>query len=254
MKTPVSTGELPQTRSESYAPLTPEQWDALRRLDTCTVSNAIETFHVRLRNEGFAGPGIRCLFPELGPMLGHAVTAQIRSSGPPVEGHAYLDRTDWWNAVLSVPPPRVVVIQDIDRTPGRGGFIGEVHANILMALECVGAVTNGAVRDLPAVSAMGFPLFARNPAVSHSYVHIVSVGCAVEIAGLKVQPGDLIHADCHGVLSIPREIAPEIPAAAERIRDHERKLIGLCRAPNFSIEKLRAVVRENAQTPNARLE
>lgn len=233
--------------------LTREQFEAIRRLDTCTVSNAIETFGVRLRNEGFAGPGVRCMFPELGPMLGNAVTAQIRSSGPPVAGHAYLDRTDWWNAILSVPPPRVVVIQDIDRTPGRGGFIGEVHANILMALECVGAVTNGAVRDLPAVSAMGFSLFARNPAVSHSYVHIVAIGVPVDIAGLKVEPGDLIHADCHGVLSIPREIASEIPAVAERIRDHERKIIGLCRAPNFSIDKLLTVVRETTQTPNPKV-
>jgi regulator of RNase E activity RraA len=246
-------GELRHRARGNYPPLTREQFQAIRKLDTCVVSNAIETFSVRLRNEGFAGPGILCMFPELGPMLGNAVTAQIRSSGPPVEGHAYLDRTDWWNAILSVPPPRVVVIEDIDRMPGRGGFIGEVHANILMALECVGAVTNGAVRDLPAVSGMGFPLFARNAAVSHSYVHIVSVGGAVEIAGLKVWPGDLIHADCHGVLSIPREIAPEIPAVAERIRDHERKIIGLCRAPNFSIDKLRAVVRESAQTPSSKV-
>lgn len=224
--------------------LAPEQYEALRRLDTCTVSNAIETFEVRLRNEGFTDSTVRCMFPRSDSMIGNAVTAKIRCSGPPVEGHPYLERTDWWNAILSVPPPRVVVIEDIDKTPGRGALLGEVHANILMALDCVGAVTNGAVRDLRAVESMGFYFFARNAAVSHSYVHIVSVGGPVEVGGLKVQTGDLIHGDCHGVLSIPREIATEIPAVAERIRDREHKLIGLCRAPNFSIDKLRKLVRE----------
>jgi len=226
--------------------LTPELYEALRRLDTCTVSNAIETFEVRLRNEGFSDSTIRCMFPRLSSMVGNAVTAKIRCSGPPVEGHAYLERTDWWNAILSVPPPRVVVIEDIDKSPGRGALLGEVHANILTALDCVGAVTNGAVRDLPAVESMGFYFFARSAAVSHSYVHIVSIGGPVEIGGLKIRTGDLIQGDCHGVLSIPREIAAEIPASVQRIRDRERKLIGLCRAPDFSLDKLRKLVREKS--------
>jgi regulator of RNase E activity RraA len=224
--------------------LTPEQYEALRRLDTCAVSNAIETFDVRLRNEGFTDATVRCMFPRSASMVGNAVTAKIRCSGPPVEGHAYLERTDWWNLILSVPPPRVVVIEDIDKFPGRGALLGEVHANILSALDCVGAVTNGAVRDLPAVESMGFYFFARNAAVSHSYVHIVSIGGPVEIGGLKVKTGDLIQGDCHGVLSIPRELAAEIPSVVARIREKERKLIGLCRVPDFSLEKLGKLVRE----------
>ena len=115
-----------------------------------------------------------------------------------------------------------------------------------MALDCVGAVTNGAVRDLPAVAAAGFHFFARNASVSHSYVHIVEVGGPVEVGGLKVHPGDLLQGDCHGVLSIPMEIATDIPAVAERIADKERKLIGLCRVSDFSLAKLREVVKETA--------
>lgn len=225
-------------------PLTPQQFEALRRLDTCTVSNAIETFQVRLRNEGFANAGIRCFFPNSRPMLGYAVTATIRCSGPPVEGHAYLERTDWWNSILSIPAPRVVVVQDLDKTPGAGALLGEVHANILLALDCVGAVTNGAVRDLPAVSATGFHFFAGNVAVSHSYAHIVKIGGTVEIGGLKVQPGDLLHGDIHGVLSVPKQIAAQIPAVAEQLVDKERKLIGLCRIGDFSVQRLRQAVRE----------
>jgi len=128
-------------------PLTPEEFEALRRLETPMVANVIDTFAVRLRNEGFADASIRCLFPLLEPMLGYAVTVRIRCSSPPPTGHAYPDRTDWWNHIISVPSPRVVVIQDVDSHPGRGALLGEVHGHILKALDCVGAATNGSVRD-----------------------------------------------------------------------------------------------------------
>lgn len=224
--------------------LSAEQFENLRRLDTCMVANAIETFNIRLRNEGFADARVRCMFPRLTSMLGYAVTAKIRCSGPPPDRDAYLDRTDWWDHVLSIPAPRVVVIQDLDQMPGTGALLGEVHANILAAFECVGAVTNGGVRDLPAVGAMGFHFFARNPTVSHSYAHIVEVGNPVEIGGLKIAPGDLLHGDVHGVLSVPSELAEEIPSVAARIAEKERKLIGLCRAPDFNSDKLKRAVRE----------
>lgn len=225
--------------------LSPEQLEAIRRLDTCTVSNAIETFEMRLRNEGFADASVRAMFPRLTPMLGYAATAKIRCSGPPPEGHSYFDRTDWWNYLLTIPAPRVVVIQDVDSDAGRGSFLGEVHVNILQALKCVGAVTNGAVRDLPAVAMAGFQMFAGGVSVSHSYAHIVEIGEPVEVGRLKIQAGDLIHGDCHGVLSIPKEIAHEIPAVAAKLIEQERKIIALCRSSEFSLEKLRAAVREH---------
>ncbi|MBI3666928.1 MAG: RraA family protein [Acidobacteria bacterium] len=223
--------------------LTTAQFEAICRLDTCTVSNAIETFHVRLRNEGYTR-GIYPVFEHLPPMLGYAVTGRIRCAGPPPVGHSYFERTDWWNYVLSVPAPRVVVIQDIDPDPGLGSFVGEVHANILLALGCVGTVTNGAVRDVDAIKLTGYQLFAGNLAVSHAYAHMVDFGEAVEIGGLAMHPGDLIHGDRHGVLKIPKEIAPQIPAVAAALLEKERKVIALCRSQGFSLEKLRAAIRE----------
>ncbi len=225
-------------------PLTAEQLAALRRLDTCAVANAIESFAVRLRNEGFTNSAIRCLFPQLPPLVGHAVTVKIRCSSPSADGHCYLDRTDWWNHILAIPAPRVVVIQDADPAPGTGSFIGEVHANILKALGCVGVVTNGTVRDVGAVEALGFPLFASGLAVSHAFTHIVEIGGEVEVGGLAVRPGDLLHGDRHGVLSVPKSIVAQIPAAVERNAARERKLIALCRNSDFSLEKLRAALAE----------
>jgi 4-hydroxy-4-methyl-2-oxoglutarate aldolase len=226
-------------------PITAELLRKLRRLDTPTISNAIEYFEVRLRNEGFTDGSIRCQFPQLAPLVGHAVTAKIRCSGPPVDRRAVLERNDWWETIRSVPGPKVFVVEDLDATPGQGALLGEVHANILMALDCVGAVTNGAVRDLPAVSAMGFQFFAAHPAASHSYAHIVEIGGAVKIGGLTIQPGDLLHGDAHGVVNIPIEIASKIPSIAERLQDNERKLIGLCRVSDFSVESLRQALQES---------
>jgi 4-hydroxy-4-methyl-2-oxoglutarate aldolase len=210
----------------------------LAALDTCTVSNAIERLDVRLRNEGFVSGAVVCQFPQLAPMVGYAATARIRTMSPPINHRCYYDRMDWWNYVNTLPAPRVMVLQDADPKQGVGAFVGEIHANIGMALKCVGCVTDGAVRDLPAVEAMGFQLFAGCLSVSHSYAHIIEFGEPVEIDGLKISPGDLIHGDRHGVLTIPLSIAAEIPDKASKILEEEAKLIEFCHSPQFSLDEL----------------
>ena len=216
--------------------------EILRRLDGCTVSNAIESFHTRLRNEGFADNSIRCLFPHLPPVLGYAATVKIRGSAPPMAAGMYAERTDWWDYVSSLPAPRVVVVQDMASKPGLGSLLGVVHVNILRALGCVGAVTNGAVRGLPAAEKLGFQLFAGNVSVSHAYMHIVEFGSPVEVGGLQVQSGDLLHGDLHGVQSIPLELAGKLPAAAAEIVAGDQELIMLCQSKDFSLEKLRSAL------------
>lgn len=223
-------------------PLSAEQLEALRRLDACTLANAIETFHERLRNEGFVDHSVRCLIPHLHPMLGYAATIKIRGSAPPTAGGVYQDRTDWWDYILSLPAPRVVVVQDAATRVGLGSLIGAVHMNILRALNCAGVVTNGSVRDIPSAASAGFPLFAGSVSVSHAYVHIVEIGEPVEIGGLKIRSGDLLHGDLHGVQSIPLDIAPRLPEVAAKIAAQEQELIALCRSPELSLEKLRAAV------------
>jgi len=225
--------------------LTPEQLEILRRLDACTLANAIETFHKRLRNEGFVDHTVHCLFPELSPMLGYAATVKIRGSAPPTAAGPYADRTDWWDYVLSLPAPRVVVVQDTASQAGLGSLLGAVHVNVLRALGCVGAVTNGSVRDLPAAKKLGFHLFAGSVSVSHAYVHIVEFGAPVEIGGLAIQSGDLLHGDLHGVQSIPLALADKVPLAAAEIVAREQELITLCQSKEFSIEKLREAVAKD---------
>src|ERR1700722_638259 len=114
--------------------LSSSELHALRLLDTCVVANAIETFEERLRNEGFANGSVRCLFPALESMVGYAATIKVRGSAPPTAGGLYPDRTEWWDYVLSVPFPRVVVVQDAETRTGLGSFLGAVHMNILKSL------------------------------------------------------------------------------------------------------------------------
>jgi 4-hydroxy-4-methyl-2-oxoglutarate aldolase len=128
------------------------------------------------------------------------------------------------------------------RKIGLGSLLGVVHVNILLALGCTGAVTNGAVRDLPTAEKLGFSLFAGSISVSHAYVHIVEFGTPVEIGGLKIQSGDLLYGDLHGVQTIPSSIAAKIPLAAAEIVAREQELITFCQSKDFTVEKLRGAI------------
>lgn len=210
----------------------------LAAVDTCSVANAIEQFDVRTRNEGFVSQVAHCMFPEMPPCAGHAVTATFRSSMTPVAGRCYFDRPDWWSYVASAPEPRFLVLQDVDRIAGLGALFGEIHANISIALGCCALLTNGAVRDLPGIRAAGLQTFAGSVSVSHAYAHIVDFGHPVEIGGLHIAPGDLLHGDRHGVISIPYDVAAEIPALAAEMLATEKEIIGYCRSSEFSLERL----------------
>jgi 4-hydroxy-4-methyl-2-oxoglutarate aldolase len=232
--------------------LKPAQLETFRHLTTCLVASAIETFRVRLPNTGFTDSSIRCIFEDQPPMIGYAATARMRSANPrmePSKTYDYYDRTDWWNHILSIPAPRVVVIEDDDNPPGLGAFVGEVHANILLSLGCVGVVTNGAVRDLTDIRTTEFQMFAGHVSVSHAYAHVFDFGSPVRVGGLQIQPGDLVHGDLHGVQTVPMEIADRVPAAAREVRQRRQQLIGLRRASDFSIEKLRQTIRDTALLP-----
>ena len=155
----------------SQGVLSAEEFEKLQALDSCSVANAIERFHVQLRNEGFTEGGLTCRFPEREPILGYAMTLKVRSSLPPSKNKVFLESTEWWDVLLALPKPRILVIQDVDRMPGAGALVGEVHAAILKSLGCIGVVTNGAVRDVPAIGRLGFQMFSGSLSVSHAYSH-----------------------------------------------------------------------------------
>jgi 4-hydroxy-4-methyl-2-oxoglutarate aldolase len=220
----------------------PAGLEELRQLDSCSVANAIETFGVRLRNSGFTDSTVRCIFEDFPPLIGYAATVRVRTSDPPMEGDSYYYRLDWLDHLLSIPAPRVLAIQDLDAHPGLGSFIGDVHTNILRAVECVGVVTNGAVRNVEAARALKFQVFAGNLSVSHAFAHVFDFGGPVQVGRMQVRPGDLLHGDRHGIQTVPIEIARKIPAVVQRMNQEEQELIEFCQSSAFTPEQLRADV------------
>ncbi len=220
------------------AVLSEEQLDYLRSIDSPTVANAIEIFDIRPRTEGYMTPDIKARFPELGPVVGYAVTAKIsakKPSGTPVS------RSDFLDYVLSLPGPRVVVMEDIDE-PALGAFWGEVQSNVFTAVGCVGCVTNGSVRDLNEAKELNFKFVSKEISVSHGYVHLVEFGAPVTVGGLTVNPGELIHADQHGVVEVPIDAAKEMKSAVDSVLAKERRTIEYCQSPNFTVEGLKKLV------------
>jgi len=217
--------------------------DALRKISSPSIANAIETFNVRPRNQGFMSSEIRCLFPELGPLVGHAVTAVIRAEPQPLEGHRS-STFGWWDYVLSIPAPRAIVVHDLDEPRGQGAQWGEVQANIHKALGAVGTITDGSVRDLDEVRALGFQFAAAHVSVSHAYVHMVDFGLPVKLGGLWVKPGDLIHCDQHGAVTIPPDLVPKVADAVRRVEADERKIIEVCQSREFSADKLKELYKQ----------
>ncbi len=214
--------------------LDPKELEMLRRWSTCAISNGIELFNIRPRNEGFMLPEIKCVFPELRPMIGYAVTAVISTSS---SGGHQIPMQELWKETLKTPEPRVVVIHDIDH-PVVGSFWGEVRTNIFKSLRCEGIVTDGAVRDLDEVREIGFHFFSSCVSVSHAYNHLLEVGIPVKVGGLVVKPGDLVMGDQHGVISIPLEMARDISEAVQLIEDRERAIITFCKSREFTLDGL----------------
>jgi 4-hydroxy-4-methyl-2-oxoglutarate aldolase len=215
--------------------LTPDELEALRRWPTPAISNAIELFNIKPRNEGSMLSEIKCAFPEMKPMIGYAATAVITAESS--EGRR-VSAPEWWEVIRKTPEPRIAVMHDIDR-PVIGSFWGEVNANIHEALGCAGTVTDGSVRDLDEVEELGFHFFSSCITVSHAYVHLIDVGIPIKVGGLLVKPGDLIMGDKHGVIAIPLEIARDVPKAAQMMEEWERRVINFCKSKEFNVEGLK---------------
>lgn len=214
--------------------------DALRTYDTPTLANALDSLTDRPANTGYTRPPVANLLPSLPVMVGLAVTATIRSESPWPDRATREHAIDaLYRAVRLTPAPRVVVVQDLD-ADGSGCLWGEVNATICRALDCEGVVTDGLVRDLPEVEAIGFRYVARGIGVSHAYVRVESTGEPIEVGGACVRPGDVIHADRHGALVVPSDLVSALPGAADAVVRRERALIRWVRSATFDPDDLMA--------------
>ncbi|MFP6808905.1 MAG: hypothetical protein VB957_17250 [Pseudomonadales bacterium] len=213
----------------------------LRTLDTPTVCNALELTSPERRDNGFTISHLICTRPELPPMVGFARTATISALAPDsVRGSAARDKRDAYYQYMGAgAQPTITVIQDMDGDKrGFGAWWGEVNSSIHKGLGSLGVITDGSVRDLPDIIE-GFQMLAGSIGPSHAYIHVQEYECDIEIFGMKVRHGDLIHADQHGAVVIPIEAAAKVKAAAETIAANERVIIDAAKQPGFNMEMLR---------------
>ncbi len=210
--------------------------EALRAVDSPTVSNAIEELNVRDHREGFAGSRVRCLFPELGVTLGYAVTATLDSTGPgPVDVGRGL--RSFCEILEAAPKPAVVIVQDVGPRPARAAMFGEYAAKLFRRLGAVAFITDGAVRDTHEVRALEFACFAGGTSVSHGNPRYVEIGNPIEIDGMPVRTGELIHADVNGLLNVPLEIAEALPDQVAKVRETERAAMAVIDSPEFTLDR-----------------
>jgi regulator of RNase E activity RraA len=230
-------------------PLPASVLDALARYDTPTICNAMEIVAPGRRLVGYTTKPLVCPFPDLPPMVGYARTVTIRSvlaSGLSA-AEQQARRIAYYEYVGTGQGPRISVIQDIDGPDvGFGAFWGEVQSAVHKALGCLGVVTDGSIRDI-AQWAPGFQALAGSIGPSHAYVHAESFGGEVRVAGMTVRSGDLIHADRHGAIVIPFDLAAKLPDAAELCGRRETPILEIARSPSFSLEKLKAALAQSAE-------
>ena len=212
-----------------------DDFSALAALDTPTVCNALEIALGGRRDSGFTRRTMISAPENIAPFVGRAATATIRARRRPGAGENPERRMAYYRATCV--PGAVAVIQDLDDPPGLGAFWGEVHSAVHAALGARGVVTSGSVRDLDMLDPR-LPILAGSVSPSHAFVDVEEIGGTVEIFGMTVNPGDIIHADRHGAVVIPESAAADIPRAAETIARREKEILDAARRGDFSLEKL----------------
>lgn len=223
---------MPEKR---IAMLSQAQIDELGSIDTPTICNAIERFHVRSEVTGYVGMNIRCLFPQFGSTVGYALTVTVDSTTPGVkpDDQAWIE---WVRAMDAAPKPIFLVFQDVGLHPEKSAHMGEIMASLAKRLGAVGVLTNGGVRDVLEVERLGFQYFAAGLVASHGNARLLQVNVPVTIDGVQIQPGQLLHGDRNGVVIIPAEVAERTFEMALRIRQEETDLLAFINGPEFSVD------------------
>jgi 4-hydroxy-4-methyl-2-oxoglutarate aldolase len=216
----------------------------LSTVDSPTLSNAVELLKIRPRREGFTPVQVRALFPEFGRMCGYAVTAQVETVTQTepfdIEGFVQL-----YGAVERSVKPAVIAFQEIGGFPDYAAHCGEVMSSIFTRLGAIGLVSDCAVRDIPEVRALRFHYFARGSVASHANFRIVRVGIPIQVFGMPISPGDLLHGDENGLISIPAGLEEKLPRMVDAVRSRERALIDFVRSDKFTAEGFRKHLKDS---------
>jgi len=213
----------------------------LSEVDTPTVCNAIEVAQGKRGFANFTRGTMLCSAPEEPAVVGFARTAKIAAKEPPTitPEEVKRRRLAYFENMSGGPRPAIAVVEDVDFPNCVGAWWGEVHTAVHKGLGMNGALTNSVMRDLGDMEP-GFPVIAGSVGPSHGFVHIREIATTVNIFGMQVNQGDLVHADRHGALVVPTDVIPTLAAAIQKLLDTEQLILGPAREPGFNFEKLQA--------------
>ena len=218
----------------------------LKRWNTPTIYNGWEQITRRdCAADAFNLEETCDFMPQMGPMIGYAITLVIE---PSHKEHKQVANAweDYRKYVASQAGPKIVVVQDNDKPQVIGSFWGEVNSNVHRALGCVGTITDGAIRDVDEMTNAGFKALARRLCVGHAHSIPVQWGCEVEVFGTKIQPGQLIHADKHGFLAVDASEQGELPEASVFMDQNECDTVIAAARSCAGLSSEEAVSRINA--------
>jgi regulator of RNase E activity RraA len=191
--------------------------------------------------DAFTRGTVLCADPSLPAIFGFACTATIRALAPSSDpaDDIRARRMAYYRYMAEGPQPRIAVLEDLDGREAVGAYWGEVNTTVHKGLGVAGALTNGVMRDLGEL-ATGFQVIAGSVGPSHGFVYVVDINQPVTVFGLRINPGDFIHADRHGAVVVPPEILPQLPDAVARMQASEKLILEPARQPDFDYEKFEA--------------
>ncbi len=213
----------------------------LQAVDTPTVCNAIEVVEAKRGFDRFTRGTMLCSAPAAGAIVGYARTARIAALAPPSEPADVIRarRMAYYAHMATGPRPAIAVVEDMDGPNAIGAYWGEINTTVHKGFGLSGALTNGVMRDLGDLPD-GFPVIAGSIGPSHGFVHVREIATTVNIFGLSIADGDLVHADRHGALVIPAGYAAALAGAIAKLLDTEMIVLSAAQAKGFDFKSFEA--------------
>ena len=217
----------------------------LRKIDTPTITNVVATYPKNPLCLGLYNPwtenwytdiSIRCIYPEMGAVIGHAVTCVYGLPDPNFAGRlSFMDVVD---ALDAMPKPTILVIQQ--KWPAglmaKAGLAGEIMVTSMKAVGCIGMLSNGPSRDVDAVRRLGFQMLLGGVTAGHGEMAVHAVNVPVSVGGMDVAPGDLVHMDENGAVKFPADKAGQVLENATKMLQGEAAHLARLRAATTAAE------------------
>ncbi len=215
----------------------------LQEFDTALLANTVGYIDAAPVHEFYMGGSIASVTPTLGPTVGVAMTCEVDSSSP---GNV-ADWEPYYEQVREMEKsgvPIVWVAKCVGSRPDHECVLGDGMAKILHSAGCVGIVTDGGVRDIEGLITVPFAAYSKGRTIHHTAVRFPRINIPIQIGGITVNPGDIIHANIGGVIKLPRKNLEKLPALAVEMKAFESDVHRVWRETGVTLDQKRKWVAE----------